>query len=64
MSRSRRSSSPEIQIARLQKRHQTLDQQLSALTERKHLTATDQMVAARLKKEKLAAKDELLRMKS
>lgn len=62
MSRVRRSSSPKMQITRLQKKHATLDERLTELSSRTYLTASEQLQAKRLKKQKLAMKDQLARM--
>lgn len=63
MSRVRRSSSPEMQITRLQKKHATLDERLTELSSRSYLTAAEQLQAKRLKKQKLAMKDQLARIR-
>jgi len=59
MARSRRSSDPEIQIARLAQKHAELDARVTELSGRTYLTPSEQMEAQRLKKEKLALKEQL-----
>ncbi|MCA9614072.1 MAG: DUF465 domain-containing protein, partial [Myxococcales bacterium] len=50
MARSRRSSDPEIQIARLAQKHAELDARVVELSGRSYLTPSEQMEAQRLKK--------------
>ena len=52
MARHRRSSQPDIQLERLQKKHARLDARVEELSGRTFLTATEQMERQRLKKEK------------
>lgn len=59
MARSRRVSDPDLQIARLERKHAELDARVSELTERTYLTSSEQMEAQRLKKEKLVLKERL-----
>ncbi len=60
MSRTRRSSHPEVIMDRLEKKHAALDEQVHRLSQQTYLSPGDQMAALQLKKEKLAAKDALL----
>ena len=64
MSRERRTSSPEILIDRLAKRHAELDGQLAELSGHTYLTQEEIRLAKKLKKEKLVAKDELKRVRA
>ena len=59
MARSRRTSDPEIQIARLSQKHAELDARVTELSGRAFLTPSEQMEAQRLKKEKLALKEQI-----
>ena len=47
------------QIERLEHKHAVLKERVAALDHRTFLTATEQVERARLKKEKLATKDQL-----
>ncbi len=62
MARIRRSSSPELMRARLEKKHATLDERVAELSTRPFLTPTEEVEHRRLKKQKLLAKDALGRM--
>ena len=57
MARVRRSSSPEIQLARLEEKHAKLDARVSELSSHSYLTPDQQMDVRRLKKEKLHTKE-------
>ncbi len=59
MARFRRSSSPEVQLARLEAKHSELKQRCAALTSRHGLSEGEQFEMQRLKREKLATKDRL-----
>jgi len=63
MGRVRRSSSPHVQLQRLEKKHATLDEELTDLSQRSYLTPGEQMRAKTLKKQKLRAKDEMQRLR-
>ncbi len=63
MARVRRSSSPEIVIARLEQKHARLKQRVNELSGRSYLSPAEQVERQRLKKEKLVMKDELQKMK-
>lgn len=63
MARTRRSSSPEILIARLEQKHAKLKKRVTELSGRTYLTPDEQLEHAKLKKEKLVMKDELMKMK-
>lgn len=62
MARQRRSSQPEILLERLRKKHAKLDAKVEELSGRPFLTPAEQMEAQRLKKQKLAMKDQILRL--
>jgi hypothetical protein len=47
-------------IERLEKRHLTLSQQIDALDRNRYLTAAEELVLHDLKRQRLAAKDELV----
>ncbi|MBX3249159.1 MAG: YdcH family protein [Myxococcales bacterium] len=64
MARTRRVSDPDLQIARLERKHAELDARVSELTDRTFLTSSEQMEAQRLKKEKLALKTQLDQFRS
>ena len=51
-------------IEHLQQRHQTLSRQVDELERHRHLTPEQQFRIATLKKQKLAAKDELMEMRA
>ena len=51
---------PHFQIERLEKRHQTLKEQIIELDSQRHLTITEQLQVHELKKERLATKDLLV----
>lgn len=59
----RKSSSPEMQIARLAKKHARLDAQCDELSTRHYLTPSERVKQLELKKKKLEIKDELERWK-
>ncbi|MEO0322753.1 MAG: YdcH family protein [Myxococcota bacterium] len=59
MARVRRSSSPEVQLARLEAKHSELKQRCAVLSRRHGLSEGEQLEMQRLKREKLAAKDRL-----
>ncbi|MAQ15161.1 MAG: hypothetical protein CMN30_10265 [Sandaracinus sp.] len=64
MSQQRRTSSPEILMDRLAKRHASLEEQLSELSGHTYLTPRELRLEKRLKKEKLAAKDEMQKVRT
>jgi len=64
MARTRRSSSPEVLIARLEEKHAKLKERVTELSGRTYLSPAEQVERARLKKEKLVMKDELMKMKT
>lgn len=61
---SSRTSSPELQIARLAKKHAKLDAQCEEMSTRSYLTPHEQVKHLQLKKKKLTVKDELERWKA
>lgn len=63
MSRNQRRSDPSIAIARLERRHKQLKEQVAQYEARLSLTPMEQVTLSQLKKEKLAAKDELSRIR-
>ena len=63
MSRSQRRSDPSIAISRLEHRHKQLKAQVAEYEARLSLTPPEQTQLNQLKKEKLATKDELSRMR-
>ncbi|MDH5491980.1 MAG: YdcH family protein [Myxococcales bacterium] len=56
-----RSIKPEVSVARLEKKHANLKQQIAALEGKGYLSEEDQLLRQNLKKQKLATKDELAR---
>ena len=62
MSRSQRRTDPAKEIARLEKRHKVLKQQVAEYEARLTLTTKEQMVLQKLKKQKLLTKDALREM--
>ncbi|MEM9074844.1 MAG: YdcH family protein [Myxococcota bacterium] len=64
MARQRRSSTPELQLERLQKKHASIDARVEELSGRSFLTVSEQMEQRRLKKQKLAMKDQMQRFGS
>ena len=64
MSRKRRTSSPEIIIDRLAKKHAELETKLDELSGQTYLSPIDQRLEKQIKKEKLAAKDEMMRVRT
>lgn len=63
MSRSQRRSDPSIAIARLEHRHKELKAQVAEYEARLSLTPPEQTELNQLKKEKLATKDHLGRLR-
>jgi len=59
MQKMSRKLDPQSQIARLEKRHWALEQQISALDSQRFLTAAEEFELNDLKKQKLATKDEI-----
>jgi uncharacterized protein YdcH (DUF465 family) len=59
-----RPSHRDSDIHELEERHQTLSRRVEMLRRRAHLTPSEQEEFARLKKEKLAAKDQLYEARS
>ena len=55
-----RSVSPEVKLAHLEKKHAEFDAKLSSLEAKPHLPADEEMELQRLKKLKLATKDEII----
>ncbi len=53
---------PEGQLAKLQAEHRAIEQRLAELDRHLTLTADEQLERARLKKLKLAAKDQMARL--
>lgn len=64
MSRKRRTSSPEFLIDRLAKKHADLEDRLEQLSGHSYLTPQEVRLEKRLKKEKLAAKDEMAKVRT
>ncbi|MBO6939119.1 MAG: YdcH family protein [Deltaproteobacteria bacterium] len=64
MSRKRRTSSPEFLMDRLAKKHADLENQLEELSGHAYLTPQEARLEKRLKKEKLAAKDEMAKVRT
>lgn len=64
MSRKRRTSSPEFLMDRLAKKHAELENQLEELSGHTYLTPQEIRLEKRLKKEKLAAKDEMAKVRT
>lgn len=62
MSRKRRTSSPEFLMDRLAKKHAELENQLEELSGHSYLTPQELRLEKRLKKEKLAAKDQMAKL--
>jgi len=62
MSRSQRRTDTGKELARLEKRHQVLKEQVAEYEARLTLTPKEQMVLQKLKKQKLRTKDALLEM--
>lgn len=62
MSRKRRTSSPEFLMDRLAKKHADLEDKLEQLSGHTYLTPQEIRLEKRLKKEKLAAKDEMAKL--
>jgi len=54
---------PQFQMERLEKRHWALKQQIADLDRQRYLTTSEQLALHDLKKQKLAAKDELAGLK-
>jgi len=63
MSRKRRTSSPEFLMDRLAKKHADLEDKLEQLSGHTYLTPQEIRLEKRLKKEKLAAKDEMMKVR-
>lgn len=59
-----RSSQPEIQLERLQKKHAELAQEVDELDQRRALTSDEEMRLHALKRQKLQAKDEIAEMRA
>ena len=62
MGRSRRSSSPDMLRSRLESKKATLDASVHELSQRRFLSAGEQMSEKEMKKRKLAMKDALSRI--
>jgi len=62
MGRSERRNDPTKELERLEKRHKALKEKVSAYESQLTLTASEQMNLQKLKKEKLATKDAIVRM--
>ncbi|MCA9528822.1 MAG: YdcH family protein [Myxococcales bacterium] len=55
----RRHVEPDFQIARLERKHATLDARVNELDSHKHLTTEEELEVRALKKQKLSMKDQL-----
>jgi hypothetical protein len=62
MGRSERRNDPTKELERLEKRHKALKEKVSEYEAQLTLTATEQIDLQKLKKEKLATKDAIVRM--
>ena len=59
---SRRPSNPDIELQRLEQRHQQLKERVAEFESRPSLSSKEQFTLAKLKKEKLATKDAMQRL--
>lgn len=50
----------QVQVTRLEKRHLTLSQQIEELDRQRYLTPSEELVLHDLKRQRLAAKDQLV----
>lgn len=64
MSRSQRRSDPGFSIERLERRHKELKDEVAKFEARLSLSPPEQTTLSQLKKEKLATKDELERLRT
>jgi hypothetical protein len=55
---------PQAQLDRLEKRHFALSEQIAELDRKRYLTTAEQLALHDLKKQKLAAKDELIGLRT
>ena len=62
MARLRRSSDPALVRQRLEKKKSTLDATVAKFSDRKSLSATEQVAEKELKKKKLAMKDAIAQL--
>lgn len=60
MQKMSRKNDPRMQLERLEKRHGALAEQIAALDNQRYLTTSEQLVLHDLKRQKLAAKDQLV----